>query len=80
MAHDARRSFAALLSVLALAACDGRNPVQPVPPATTPVVVDPPPPTPAPSAAPTPPQTAKLTRQGPVALTCAWGQAEFWLA
>ena len=73
MAHDARRSFAALLSVLALAACDGRNPVQPVPPATTPVVVDPPPPTPAPSAAPTPtlsePPSGSSNRPPTVTLT-----------
>jgi hypothetical protein len=54
MAHDARRSFAALLAVLVFAACDDRNPIQPIPAPTTPVVVDPPPPTPAPSAEPTP--------------------------
>jgi hypothetical protein len=54
MAHRARRSFTAWLAVLVLAACDGRNPVQPIPTPTTPVTVDPPPPTPAPSAQPTP--------------------------
>jgi hypothetical protein len=54
MSPTRRRHLVAIVAVLGLAGCEGRNPVQPMPPQTAPATQAPQPSTPPPSAQPTP--------------------------